>query len=397
MRPSHRRVRACSTHAANETAGRWWHSSTTTSPYRSNSVGVVAAGEALEHRDVDHAGRLVLAAADLADLRWVEVEVLGEPGAPLVDELLAVDEHERRCAVVRDHGAGHDRLAGSGRGDEDAAVVGREVRDGGGLLGSERRPTNSDLDRLGVGAVGRRGRAGCRARSSSSATCSVSPRGRWSHSRSSRVAGDEPWRVPGREPHPLLLVELGVVRSTRGASARRAPPAAGPIVRSTTSPASSGPDHRRGRRPALAGQLGEAERRPGVDRPERSPRAPTTASGARRATDDRNAHWSGHGSSVVGSRNSVLPRASARPEAAERSGSRTLPSAGSPGRGRTGRSSTGPARRARSWPGAAAPHRATVPSTRGRAPSKKTQTWPPSPERERSSAAGTPCAWHASR
>ena len=74
-------------------------------------------------RDVDRAGRLVPAAADLADAGRVDVEVLGEPGSPLVDELLAVDDHEGRRAVVGDDGAGHDRLAGTGRGDEDAAVV----------------------------------------------------------------------------------------------------------------------------------------------------------------------------------------------------------------------------------------------------------------------------------
>jgi len=33
-----------------------------------------------------------------------------------------------------------------------------------------------------------------------------------------------------------------------------------------------------------------------------------TASGARRAVDERNAHWSAHGSRLVGSRNSVVPR-----------------------------------------------------------------------------------------
>ena len=39
---------------------------------------IVAAGEALDHRDVDDAGRLVLAAADLADLLRLQTEVFGE-------------------------------------------------------------------------------------------------------------------------------------------------------------------------------------------------------------------------------------------------------------------------------------------------------------------------------
>lgn len=43
----------------------------------------LAAGEALDHRDIDEAARCVLAAADHADLVVVEAEVLAEPLAPL--------------------------------------------------------------------------------------------------------------------------------------------------------------------------------------------------------------------------------------------------------------------------------------------------------------------------
>ena len=39
---------------------------------------VVATGQALQHRDIDHAGRPVLAAADLADLLLRKTKVVGE-------------------------------------------------------------------------------------------------------------------------------------------------------------------------------------------------------------------------------------------------------------------------------------------------------------------------------
>ena len=116
-----------------------------------------------------------------------------------------------------------------------------------------------------------------------------------------------------------------------------------------------------------------------------------TASGARRATDDRNAHWSATAPASSGSRNTVLPRTGARrPGAAARSGSRTRLWGGSPARGRTGRSSSGPSRHVPPSPRAATPRRAPGLRTRARGASKKTQTWPPLPDRERSNAAGTP-------
>ena len=146
---------------------------------------VVAAGEALDHRDVDHSGRAVAAAADLADLRGVEVEVLGESGAPLVDEFLAVDDHQRRHLVVGDHRAGHHGLAGTRWGDEHAEVVARpgpRPRWPAGVAAFQSNPTSIGAD---VGPVVDRCRGGCRGSTSSCATRSVSPRGRWSHSRSS--------------------------------------------------------------------------------------------------------------------------------------------------------------------------------------------------------------------
>jgi hypothetical protein len=89
--------------------------------------GIVPAREALDHGDVDHARRPVAAAADLADVGGVDIEVLGQPGTPLVDQLLAVDDDQRRQLVVGDDRARHDRLARTGRRDEHSEVVAGEI------------------------------------------------------------------------------------------------------------------------------------------------------------------------------------------------------------------------------------------------------------------------------
>ena len=303
--------------------------------------------------------------------------------------------HERRCVVMRDHRAGHDRLAGARWGDEDAAVVGREVRDGSGLLGVAAAPTN--WTSMGFGLLRRSSTVELAAQPvEQPGDLFGQPAREVKPFEVLGVAGDEPWRVPGREPHALLLVELGVRDRPevlqRGDDRRRQSRS---FDRQSTGELSA--DDRRRGRPSLSGEVGEAERRTGIDW---SKHRRELRDGVRTRGDRP---WTGTptgpacGSRVVGSRNIVLPCERSPPAAAERSGCRTRLWAGSPGRERTGRSSTGPSRRVRSWPGAATPPRQPVPSTRGRVSSKKTQTWPPSPERERSSAAGTPWAWHASR
>ena len=241
----------------------------------------------------------------------VEVEVLGEAGAPLVDELFAVDDHQRRHAVVGDHRAGHDGLAGARWGDEHAAVMADEIGDGGGLLGAQ-RTGERDLDRSRRSAGRRRCRGGCRARATSSSTCSVEPAGEVQPLEVLAVAADEPGRVPRREPHPLLLVELRVgdrPEMLQRCDHRRWQP--GTLDRQHRP--QPGPDHRWRRWPTGAARSAQrqrrARRRPGAaTRPAR-----VTASGAIRATEDRNAHWSGHGSIVVGSKNTVVPRSTHSP------------------------------------------------------------------------------------
>ncbi len=137
VRPSHRRVRARSTHAANETAGRWWHSSTTTSPYRSNIDG-----SSRRARLWSIATSTTPVGLSLPPPIW-PISFGARPRCSARRDRhwstssLRSTTHEGRCAVVGDHGAGHHGLAGAGRGDEDAAVVTDEIADRCRLLRSE--------------------------------------------------------------------------------------------------------------------------------------------------------------------------------------------------------------------------------------------------------------------
>ncbi len=60
----------------------------------------------MDHRNVDDSGGLVSASSDLADVGWVDIEVFGEPGSPLVDELLAIHYDEGRRPVGAEPFAG---------------------------------------------------------------------------------------------------------------------------------------------------------------------------------------------------------------------------------------------------------------------------------------------------
>ena len=82
------------------------------------------------------AGELAPAAAELAG---PDAQELFDPGAPLFGEGFAVDEHQGGGAAFGDHGAGHDRLPGSGRGDEHTVVVGEHRTDRGALPGGRVR------------------------------------------------------------------------------------------------------------------------------------------------------------------------------------------------------------------------------------------------------------------
>ena len=293
-----------------------------------------------------------------------------------------------------DHGAGHHGLACAGRSDEDAAVVADEIVDRCRLLGPE-LADEAEVDLLGVGAIiGEVEPASETDEKIGDALGETA--GKVEPFEVLAVAGDEPWRVPRREPHPLLLVELGVgdrpeVLQCRDHRGRHA----GPLDREHGP--ESGPDHRRRSWPAATGQLREAaaqvRHRPGGAIARAPPPHP--------ATDERPTRGTPTGPATVptsSDRGTTCCRARrTRPGAAGRSGSRTRPWAGSPGTGRTGRSWL----RSSSALVDIACRSSAAPSDRASAaatgPSKKTHTWPPLPERERSSAAGTPLAWQASR
>jgi hypothetical protein len=96
------------------------------------------ADEALHHRDIDHAGRLLPRAMDDADVGGHDVEKGAEPRHPLVEQLAAVHQHQRVRAALGDHQGRHDGFAeGGGRG-EHAIVVPEEVRHGSILFGRQR-------------------------------------------------------------------------------------------------------------------------------------------------------------------------------------------------------------------------------------------------------------------
>ena len=52
------------------------------------------ADKTLDERDVDDPGRLAMAAADYADMRWVHGQKCPEAGNPLVKQLATMDEHQ---------------------------------------------------------------------------------------------------------------------------------------------------------------------------------------------------------------------------------------------------------------------------------------------------------------
>lgn len=72
----------------------------------------------MDHGQVDHAGGLVAAAAELAKLLGVEVEGAGQLRAPLVQQRLAVRQDQCRQAAGGEDRAAHHGLAGSGWGDQ---------------------------------------------------------------------------------------------------------------------------------------------------------------------------------------------------------------------------------------------------------------------------------------
>ena len=64
---------------------------------------------------------------------WSRLKCSVNPCSPLVDQLLAVDYHERWSIMMRDDSAGHHRLAGSWGRDEHPELVVDQVGDGRGL------------------------------------------------------------------------------------------------------------------------------------------------------------------------------------------------------------------------------------------------------------------------
>ena len=79
--------------------------------------------QALNHGDVDPAPELLASAAQTTDLAFRNAEKLAQPVAPLLHELLAVNENQGVDAAVGDQPGGDDRLSECGRRGQYAGVV----------------------------------------------------------------------------------------------------------------------------------------------------------------------------------------------------------------------------------------------------------------------------------
>ena len=88
-----------------------------------SSGGVLAAREALHHRNVDRPGRLALPRADRPDRRRIEIEELSQALHPLLGQRLAADENERRPAPSRNWANRDDRPADPGRRTKNPELV----------------------------------------------------------------------------------------------------------------------------------------------------------------------------------------------------------------------------------------------------------------------------------
>ena len=79
--------------------------------------------QALNHGDVDPSLELLATAAQTTDLAFRNVEKLAQPVAPLLHELLAVNENQGVDAALGDQPSGDDRLSERGRRGQNAGVV----------------------------------------------------------------------------------------------------------------------------------------------------------------------------------------------------------------------------------------------------------------------------------
>src|SRR5699024_10787549 len=95
---------------------------------------VVASGERRQHRDVDDAGELAPAAADLARGYFEEgLDLL----SPLFGERAAVDKNQSGDATLGDDRCGHRRLSRARWGEEHTVLVREHRADGGPLRWSK--------------------------------------------------------------------------------------------------------------------------------------------------------------------------------------------------------------------------------------------------------------------
>jgi hypothetical protein len=88
------------------------------------------ADQALDHGHVDPAGDTALPAPDLPDRLRLHAEEHRELRPPLIEQRLAVDQHQRAAPASRGEVGTHDRLTCSRRRHEHPGIVCQELLDG---------------------------------------------------------------------------------------------------------------------------------------------------------------------------------------------------------------------------------------------------------------------------
>jgi hypothetical protein len=93
------------------------------SVFSSQLFKIVSTSEALDHSDIDHAELTIATASQLTDTLRRQAEVLRKTIPPLINERLAINDHERGHVSMRNQRAGEHGLSCSWRGHKDAEIV----------------------------------------------------------------------------------------------------------------------------------------------------------------------------------------------------------------------------------------------------------------------------------
>ena len=166
--------------------------------------------QALNHGDVDPALELLATAAQTTDLTFRNVEKLAQPVAPLLHELLAVNENQGVDAALGDQPGGDDRLSECGRRGQNAGVV---RQNGGGchLLFGAKVALEGHRNGCSGTTLIIDGRLDAEASQQVSGIVQTPPR-KPEELRAILYVVDDSRRAVGGEAHGLRAVELGILK-----------------------------------------------------------------------------------------------------------------------------------------------------------------------------------------